>query len=44
MILLMSEVDFLNKLTEKSGCDLLLDINNIFVTSKNFNLNPNILS
>ncbi len=37
---LMSEVDFLNKLTEKSGCDLLLDINNIFVTSKNFNLNP----
>ena len=36
----MTEFEFLNKIAEKSECQLLLDINNIFVTSKNFNLNP----
>jgi len=33
----MSEPDFLNRLTEKTGCSLLLDINNIFVQAHNHN-------
>ena len=37
----MSEWEFLNSLCKKSGCKLLLDINNIFVNSYNHNFNPN---
>jgi uncharacterized protein (UPF0276 family) len=36
----MEEVDFINQIAEKSQCNILLDINNIFVTSKNFNSDP----
>ena len=35
-----TEWDFLNELVKKSGCYLLLDINNIFVNSFNHNFNP----
>ena len=35
-----SEMDFLNILSEKSGCGLLLDINNIKVSSHNLGYNP----
>lgn len=35
-----TEWDFLNQLTKKSGCKLLLDINNIYVNSKNQNFDP----
>ncbi len=31
----MSEFDFINEVTSKSGCGLLLDVNNIYVSSKN---------
>lgn len=31
----MDEAQFINKLTKKTGCKLLLDVNNIFVSSKN---------
>ncbi len=34
----MNETEFLNKLAEKTGCGLILDINNIFVSSYNLNL------
>ena len=34
----MSETDFLNQLVKQSGCALLLDINNIYVSCRNFNL------
>lgn len=34
----MSETDFLNELVKQSGCALLLDINNIYVSCRNFNL------
>ncbi len=33
----MREVDFINELMEKSGARLLLDVNNIYVNSKNHN-------
>lgn len=32
----MSEVDFLNQLSDKTNCHILLDINNVFVTAHNF--------
>lgn len=32
----ISEVDFLNKIAHKTGCGILLDINNIFVSAVNF--------
>ncbi len=35
-----SEVDFLVELSQRSGCGILLDINNIFVTCSNFSWNP----
>lgn len=31
----MTEFDFINQLTKKTGCGLLLDVNNIFVSSQN---------
>jgi uncharacterized protein (UPF0276 family) len=31
----MSEIDFLNSVIKKSGCKLLLDINNVFVNGHN---------
>lgn len=36
----LPEGEFLSRLSEKTGCGILLDINNIFVSAKNFNLNP----
>ncbi|MBS0618222.1 MAG: DUF692 family protein [Spirochaetes bacterium] len=35
----MSEVEFLNFIAEKSGCKILLDINNVFVNATNFRYN-----
>ena len=35
-----SEPEFLNKLSERSGCGILLDINNIYVSAHNNNYNP----
>jgi uncharacterized protein len=34
------EIDFLNELTERSGCGLLLDLYNFYCNSVNFNFNP----
>jgi len=31
----MDEADFINQVTRKTGCELLLDVNNIFVSSQN---------
>lgn len=31
----MSEADFINRVTKKTGCKLLLDVNNIYVSSQN---------
>lgn len=36
----MSEQDFMNKLCDKTGCSMLLDINNIYVQSHNHGLDP----
>lgn len=36
----MSEWDFLGELSRRSGCRLLLDVNNIFVSSRNQNFDP----
>lgn len=33
---IFSEVDFMNQVAKKSDCAILLDINNIFVSAKNF--------
>ena len=35
----MSEIDFLNQVLELSDCDLLLDVNNIYVNSVNHKYN-----
>ena len=37
----MTEWDFINKTVERSGCGLLLDVNNIHVTCQNHNLDSN---
>jgi len=34
------EGDFLNEIAERSGCGILLDVNNIFVSAHNFALDP----
>ncbi|MBM3579972.1 MAG: DUF692 domain-containing protein [Alphaproteobacteria bacterium] len=34
------EVDFLNEITRKTDCGILLDINNVFVSSQNFSFDP----
>ncbi|WP_282606324.1 DUF692 domain-containing protein [Pelagibius sp. Alg239-R121] len=36
----MAESDFLNALTRRSGCGLLLDLNNIYVCSQNLGFDP----
>ena len=36
----MSETDFLNKLCDRSGCRLLLDVTNLFINSKNHDYDP----
>ncbi|TGN06335.1 DUF692 domain-containing protein [Leptospira bandrabouensis] len=36
----MKECEFLNLLTQKTGCLILLDINNVYVNAKNFQFNP----
>lgn len=37
----LSESEFINKIVSKSGCKLLLDVNNVFVNSFNHKYNPN---
>ena len=34
----LSEVDFINGILEEANCDLLLDINNLYVNEKNFGI------
>ena len=34
----MSEAEFLRRLTERTGCGLLLDINNLFISGANFGI------
>jgi hypothetical protein len=36
----LSECDFLNALTQMTGCGLLLDVNNVFISSTNLGLSP----
>ncbi len=36
----MSEEDFISEILEKADCGLLLDINNVYVNSKNHDYNP----
>ncbi len=36
----LSEVDFLKELCKRSGCGILLDLNNLFVNQKNLGLDP----
>jgi len=36
----MSEPDFLNELARRSGCGLLLDVNNVYVSSRNLDFRP----
>ncbi len=36
----MPEIDFLNKTLESADCKLLLDVNNVYVNSVNFNFDP----
>ncbi len=37
---MMSETDFINRVLEKSDCRLLLDVNNVYVNSVNFEFDP----
>lgn len=34
------EIDFLNEISSRSNCGILLDINNVFVSAKNFRFDP----
>ncbi|MGC8751574.1 DUF692 family multinuclear iron-containing protein, partial [Hydrotalea sp.] len=36
----MSEIDFINAILQEADCDLLLDVNNVFVNGFNHNYNP----
>lgn len=36
----LSEWEFITRLTEETGCGLLLDVNNVYVSSKNHDLDP----
>lgn len=36
----MSETDFLAELTHRTGCGLLLDVNNVFISSTNLGVSP----
>lgn len=35
-----TETDFLSELTHRTGCGLLLDVNNVFISSTNLDLSP----
>jgi uncharacterized protein (UPF0276 family) len=37
----MSEIEFVNAILEEANCDLLLDVNNIYVNGFNHSYNPN---
>jgi uncharacterized protein (UPF0276 family) len=37
----MTEWEFLSEVVERADCGILLDVNNIYVSSKNHNFNPN---
>jgi uncharacterized protein len=39
-----SETEFLNTLTQRTGCELLVDVNNIYVNALNTQLTPNATS
>ncbi len=34
----MSELDFISEIAKRTGCGLLLDVNNVFVSCKNHNM------
>lgn len=36
----ISEPEFLNALAQRTGCGLLLDVNNVYVSARNFGRNP----
>ncbi|MFK7837281.1 MAG: DUF692 family multinuclear iron-containing protein [Sulfitobacter sp.] len=36
----LSETDFLKELTQRTGCGLLLDVNNVFISSTNLGVSP----
>jgi uncharacterized protein (UPF0276 family) len=36
-----SEIEFLREVAQRSGCGLLLDVNNVFVSATNLNYSPN---
>lgn len=36
----MSEIDFLEQIAERTGCGLLLDVNNVFVSANNHGFDP----
>jgi uncharacterized protein (UPF0276 family) len=36
-----SEIEFISQISERTGCGLLLDVNNVFVTCKNHNVDAN---
>jgi len=36
----LSETDFLSEITHRTGCGLLLDVNNVFISATNLNLSP----
>ena len=36
----MSEWQFFNEVARRSGCEILLDINNIYVSARNHDFNP----
>lgn len=36
----MPEGEFLNRIAERTGCGILLDVNNVYVSAKNFFLDP----
>ncbi len=40
----MTEWEFLNEVVERADCGILLDVNNIYVSSRNHNFNPYRLS
>ena len=36
----MSEIDFLREVAERTGCGLLLDVNNVYVSAVNHGFEP----
>jgi uncharacterized protein (UPF0276 family) len=36
----MSEIEFISQIATRTGCGLLFDVNNVFVTCKNHNMDP----